>query len=88
MTMQSAQPLVVSASPLGELALSNLRIAVLAAGAFAAGRGWLKDEEVARSVPFAMIVLPWAWGQYSRFRLWLKAKVAASFAPDSVARVK
>lgn len=79
---------VVSASPLSEMALSNLRIAILAAGAFAVGRGWLKDEEVGQYVPFAMIALPWAWGQYSRFRLWLKAKVAAGAAPDAVARVR
>lgn len=84
----SEGPVFVARSPLTELALSNLRVALVALGAFVAGRAWLSEQKVAQYLPLAMIVLPWAWGQWSRFELWLKAKTAAAAAPDEIARVR
>jgi hypothetical protein len=83
----SNKPIPVHKSALTELGLSNLRVALMAAGAFAAGRGWLSENEIAQYIPFAMILAPWAWGQYSRLRLWLAARIAAlSMASGVVSR--
>lgn len=91
MIEQSApQPFTVSASPIPDLAASNLRVVLIAFGAWAIGHGWFTQGTFDTLIPIALILVPWVWGQVKGFLTHDKlASVAADpRVPDAVIRLK
>lgn len=83
-------PIRVSGSQLPDVAASNLRMVLVSVGAYAAGRGWFTQSEFTQLLPVAMIIVPWVWGQVSRFAMRQKliSVVSDPRTPDSVGTLK
>ena len=60
-------PITVRSSAIPTLAASNLRVALIALGAYGVGKGWFKQDDVTGLMPVIMIVAPWVWGQVQGF---------------------
>jgi len=88
MTDQTDTPIAVDASSLPGLIFSNLRVFLVALGAFLAGRGWVGREEFDQYLPVALIVVPWLVGQYRGWRNHRKQVALANMLPDSLAVTK
>lgn len=92
MTEQPSMPsqITVNASAIPALAASNLRVILIAFGAYAVGKGWFTQDLWTQAVPILMILAPWVWGQIQGFITHTKlASVAADpRVPASVATLK
>lgn len=56
-------PITVRSSAIPTMAASNFRVAMIAFGAYAVGKGWFKQDDVSGLMPLALIIAPWIWGQ-------------------------
>lgn len=82
--------ITVNASALPSVAASNLRVFLIAFGAYAVGHGWFTQNDWTQLFPLALIGVPWVWGQVQGFVTHLKlVSIAADpRTPDAVAMIK
>lgn len=80
-------PVIVKDSAAPAQLMTALRSLLLAAGAYAVGRGWVDDGLVQAAVPVLLIVGPLIWSQFSTRKKQAQLVTLANRVPDSVAKV-
>lgn len=81
-------PIQVGPSAIPDTLKAFLRQALLALGAYAAGKGWVSAENVEGLVTFGVGLVALLWGLYSTFKRKSQLVVTAEAAPNSIAQVK
>lgn len=85
---ETTPPIVVNESPLPDNITAGLRQVLLALGAWAAGRGYLEADTATAIVTVALVVIPFAYGQYKTWARASQLATVAAHVPDSVAVTK
>lgn len=81
-------PIVVPASALPAQVTSGIRSALVAAGAYAVGKGWIDESTAGAIVTVGLVIVPLVWSQLSARRNHARQVTMASQLPNRVAQVK
>lgn len=85
---ETTQPIVVNESPIPDNIMAGMRQILLAAGAWAAGRGYLEGDTATALATILLVIVPFAYGQYKTWVRGGQLAFLARRAPDKVAVTK